>query len=103
MLLRQDVLTGLLPDERLGSHMIVKEVLAKRLNELSNAAENSAANASLQQRAEQAFDRVERRTRRWTEVQMEVGMPPNPSAYGLILVRREVSQDQMPSSHRDLN
>lgn len=103
MLLRQEVLTGLLLDERLGSHMIVKEVLAKRLNELSNAAENSAANASLRQRAEPAFDRVEPRTRRWTEVQMEAWMPPNPSAYGWILVRRVIVQDQMPSSHRDLN
>lgn len=71
MLFRQDVLTGFRPDERLGSHMIVKEVLAKRLNEISNAAEGSAANTSLRQRAEPAFDRVEPRTRRWTEVQME--------------------------------
>lgn len=92
---RQDVLSGFRPAERLGSHIIVAEVLINRLNELSDAAEDSTANASLRQVAEPAFDRVEPRARRRNEVQVEAWVPPYPSAHGRVRVRRVIVHDQM--------
>ena len=61
---RQDVLSGLIPDERLRGIIVVVEVLLNRLNELWDATEGPAANVLVRQVAEPAFDRVEPRTRR---------------------------------------
>ena len=74
---------------------MVADVLLNRLNELLDAAEGSTANTPLRQVAEPAFDRVEPRTRRRDEVQMEAGMTSYPPAYGGVLVCRVIVQDQM--------
>lgn len=92
---RQDVLSGFCPHKRFRGHIIVAEVCLNRLNELWDAVEDTTANAPLRQVAEPAFDRVEPRTRRRDEVQMDAWMPPYPPAHGGVLVRRVIVQDQM--------
>ena len=66
---------------------MVAEVLRNRLNELWDAAEDATTNTPLRQVAEPAFDRIEPRTRRRDEVQVDAWMPPHPPTHGGVLVR----------------
>jgi len=93
---RQDGLIGFRPDEWFeGIVIMVVEVLLNRLNEFWDIVKGATTNTPLRQVAEPAFDRVEPRTRRWDEMQVEAGMPPHPSADSGMLVRRVIVQDQM--------
>lgn len=74
---------------------MVTEVLLNRLNELRDDAEDSAANASVRPVTEPAFDRVEPRTRRRDEVQVEAWMPSHPPAHGGVLMGGVLVQNQM--------
>ena len=91
----EDFAGGLGPDEGLWTGIVVFEVFHDGALEFGDTLEGTAADAVSGYLGEEALDHVEPGSRGWCEVQMEAGMPLEPTLHRGGLVGGIVVNDQM--------